>query len=755
MTRRVRLEDTALEAMLARRGIRILPVGLSDGILAAIAEAPQARRPLVPWPGLFTEPVPAFGPARVVVVAGLLLALVVSLVLVGSRWLEILPQPPHRGAVLVPTGIDVLTPDTGAYRRMVADGDGILWARGESGRLVRLDPASESAQTWTVADDAVFVSADIAPARDGGVWLIGERALRRFDGAVFREVLDAPTDMVTAVEAPDGTLWAATADGAALHWDGSSWSRLDAGRPNPNSVMSSIAVDAAGRLWIGWTQYPWPSGSGWVSLYDGSAWTIFDADDAGALGMPVREIAELPDRTVWVATAGGLARFDGSTWTDVAGCDTWSVAATPDGALWFASYDLSMGGTMVSQFDGQSWTSYGPSDGLPGPDESGSEAASVVPTKDGVYVATGAGIYRLAGSRWARVWPVAQAPAGLGRLLAVSHDEIWAVFSSGPWHFSKGAWTLEPVDPRYPRGHVNDLALAPDGTVWAAGTDGVSYRRDGRWVVADATRANAIYVGDDGTVWAAGLGGATVGVEVWMLRFDGTQWVRGPVASCPLSGVASLAIDSSGEVWAGGTDGVAAGGLARFDGQSWKVVREVAGSEVRNVVVFGTASGGDIWVEVESPESTRQIVRFDGTIWTATEEPAGARAIDLAADGTVWVSTDRGPAVLDGERWVLPHANVQVRTTGAISVAPDGTVFAAGSSNIWRFPSQWGSQDDADKQAPPEAQVPADRARNEVSRAPRRRECPMARAMALRTLSDRSPIDLSIAASRFPRIVPW
>ena len=251
---------------------------------------------------------------------------------------------------LVPTGINVLTPETGAYARVVADGDGILWAREPGGRLVRFDPASGSAQAWTTGDDAGFATSsgfDILPSRRGGVWLVGRRTFRLFDGEVFRQVIDAPAEIGIAVEAPDGSLWATTepccvgTDGAVMHWDGSSWSSLDLGALKADATVGAIAVDAAGRPWIGWVRDADPDsppGSpvylGWVSRFDGSSWTTFDATDARALGGGIFTITQLPDGAVWVASAAGLARFDGSSWTDTEGpWGTWgaSVAAAPDG----------------------------------------------------------------------------------------------------------------------------------------------------------------------------------------------------------------------------------------------------------------------------------------------------------------------------------------------------------------------------------------------------------------------------------------
>ncbi len=173
MTAHVALSDAALEAMLVRRAARARPDDLHEKILAAVEEVPQARRPLLAWPRWFTAPVPGFGSMKAVVIVALLLALATGLALVAARWLDLLPRPPHHTAVLAPTGITTLTADTGSYARMVADRNGALWAWGESGRLVRFDPASGSGRSWTVDDDPAFVAANIAPARQR--WGLADR----------------------------------------------------------------------------------------------------------------------------------------------------------------------------------------------------------------------------------------------------------------------------------------------------------------------------------------------------------------------------------------------------------------------------------------------------------------------------------------------------------------------------------------------------------------------------------------------------
>ena len=167
------------------------------------------------------------------------------------------------------------------------------------------------------------------------------------------------------------------------------------------------------------------------------------------------------------------------------------MAAGPDGTIWAAAGDQGDGAVTVRRFDGRSWVSYGPSDGLPGGGRVASSSAWPLPTKDGVYVGTGAGIYRLAGDRWERAWPQARSADGSrATKLAISRDELWAtdLHGGGLCALPAGAWTSEPIDPRHPEGVVHALTLAPDGTLWAASADGVAYRRDGRWVIADAAR---------------------------------------------------------------------------------------------------------------------------------------------------------------------------------------------------------------------------------------------------------------------------
>jgi hypothetical protein len=235
------------------------------------------------------------------------------------------------------------------------------------------------------------------------------------------------------------------------------------------------------------------------------------------------------------------------------------------------------------------------------------------------------------------------------------------------------------------------LALAPDGTPWAAGDDGVAYWRDGRWVVIDPEPANVVTVDRDGTAWIGRTGSAC---DLWTLRSNGTTWARTPIPACPRNlttgagGILGLAVDDRGALWVG-TGGFVVDALARWADGRWE--RFDASDGVPNnvgVEVLGASSTGDVWIAFRPSDGSLASghARFDGTEWKVAEPPGG---LVLAPDGSLWAATDRGPAHNDGQQWTSPYPPVS--TPGRITVALDGTVFALGpngmAASIWRFPA--------------------------------------------------------------------
>lgn len=294
---------------------------------------------------------------------------------------------------------------------------------------------------------------------------------------------------------------------------------------------------------------------------------------------------------------------------------------------------------------------------------------------------------------------------------------------------------------------MHALAVAPDGTLWAAlnqgeriegrGRPGIA-RFDGRrwrtYTVGAGYPADEVYelaVGDDGTLWATTGGG--------LLSFDGRSWrnhgggrfhwgddvlidygiiwtahpghagrvsrlsygrwtVYGAKDGWTPGAQYSLALAPDGTLWAGsGTIwGMRpeAGPLASFDGETWTVYDEASGFPADGVRELEVTPDGAVWMIVEGQKTicgagkifAQCLVRYDGSSWTAFTDGG-------PASGEI-TSLERGP---DGRLWVGTWngglwsysdgvwTNDRVEDSGPIAVGPDGTLWLASRRALTRF----------------------------------------------------------------------
>jgi len=649
--------------------------------------------------------------AWVLLAAALLTALAVAGVLLPSMQ-DRFPRHPQ---ALVPMGVESLTPVNQGFSQVLPGRDGFVWAYGD-GRLMRLDPVTGAKRFWTFYDAAfasgAFGAGSIAPAREGGVWLVGTNAIRWFDGERFRDAVEAPAGvagLAYAVEAPDGTVWATAWGPTVFRWDGSSWASVAIPGSDGSLAADRVAVDRDGGVWVGLVVRSAP-GSRSVARYARGAWRTYTSSDAYPLSGEVLSIAPAPDGSVWIVTRTGVTRFDGHSWStfDAAAigfAHTGSVAFGPDGTVWAES--TSAGGGPwepigLARYDGRAWVVSRPEGGLP----EGYWSSGLAATKDGLFVATGTGLFRLVDGRWesASSGMAGPGPATPSQLVAVSGDDLLASYAGGvlgwsTWRWHGGAWS-----PQEPAGlQIYGTALAPDGTLWAATENGPAHLQDGSWTIVPGTgfSASAVACGRDGSVWVGGWGDS--GPRILQLRRSGAaSWTPGPVIEgYPFGWISSLAVDRSGVVWAGAAySGWFPGwrsGLARFDGHSWEAVRPLGGSADEGVTGVTIAPNGDVWVAMQATWDSAgnvlrppSIARFDGTSWRvfgkADSLALGASCQDVAVapDGMVWVSCN-GLARFDGNSWTLLYPGRGFG--GPISVAPDGTIFEWGGG-IERLPAQ-------------------------------------------------------------------
>jgi ligand-binding sensor domain-containing protein len=279
----------------------------------------------------------------------------------------------------------------------------------------------------------------------------------------------------------------------------------------------------------------------------------------------------------------------------------------------------------------------------------------------------GGGLSRFDGQGWQHFLDDAEV-----NVLAVAPDgSLWAAVGCGLRRFEDIAWeTVAGCGEVLPPGNVLDIAFTPDGAIWVANGYGLA-RFDGRsWLVHDKL-INSLEVAPDGSLWMNGWEGLED--SFYVARFDGENWTMYSTSDSFPGPFMVRAVTPDGLVW--GT--VPERGLASFDGgswtdgESWTVHTTADGLPLDNVNVLAVAPDGALWVGTNSGAA-----RFDresppDKAWIAYTTENGlasntVRAIAFGPNGEVWFGTTR---IQPAEAEVL-HVSTALAYRGAKQQPP-------------------------------------------------------------------------------------
>lgn len=308
----------------------------------------------------------------------------------------------------------------------------------------------------------------------------------------------------------------------------------------------------------------------------------------------------LDGKLLWVGTSGGVIRYDTTT-------DEYRLFDARNGLL-------SNGIFHISKLDGK----------------------ILVGTYGG-----GMSLYDQAKDKWENF----NIPDGLGDAfvygaLKESNGDVWVATWSGANRIRGGAlkdrskwdlFTVENTKGGLPNDWVYGLAEGKNGEMWLATEGGLARYKDGKWdhwnhsngqgasfeKVKDDIKFNndpakssvhharqkeemglqgvnvaynpnyivALLVDNDGIVWCGTWGGG-------LARFDGKTWRNYTVADgLPGNHVFMLHKDADGKMWIGTNNG-----LARFEGGKFVVMTTEQGLFSNNVFSMATGIGGDQWI---------------------------------------------------------------------------------------------------------------------------------------------------------------
>lgn len=260
------------------------------------------------------------------------------------------------------------------------------------GAVDTLNVQSETHGTGTIFDTELSskrIMSRQAPLRthDGSLWwglgierrdlwglLAEEGGVIRFDGTTWTRYTPADGLMdggvLAIVQSTDGTLWFAgrhNRKAAVTRYDGTTWTIYSEEDGLVGDwIGKSVMIDARGHIWLAAQKKGLGGGYG-VVRFDGHIWQNFTVAD-GLAHNRVFDMATDADGSVWVATSGGVSRYDGVDWITYTsenglGGDgkVYSILVAQDGKVW-CTHGEKIG---VSVFDGKSWTYITKKEGLP------------------------------------------------------------------------------------------------------------------------------------------------------------------------------------------------------------------------------------------------------------------------------------------------------------------------------------------------------------------------------------------------------
>lgn len=537
--------------------------------------------------------------------------------------------------------------------------------------------------SWTVKEGAPSQINALAQTNDGYLWLGTATGLYRFDGVLFEHYMPL--------------------SGGAF----------------PSKNIYSLFASPEGGLWIGFRY-------GGVSFLNDGQLTNYSESE----GLPpgrVQSFANDNDGTIWMAAAGGLARFDGARWQQIdmewsyPGKAAQAVFVDRAGTLWVATEEtivfLPKGansfqstGTQIIQVmqitqssDGVIWMAettrsvhslilLGTNPRSVGPEIHVGSAGFTFDREGALWVTTlGDGIRRMPFTDRFRGQTITEfgteaeiftEKEGLSSdfarpILEDREGNIWVGTGNGLDRFRESS--LVPI--RFPPGYQNfGMAAGERGEVWTISTNRPANRIRGATPTEVGPNATffSLFRDDEGAIWMA------VGAEIGRFKADKYKSIETPNSFKDLM-VQTIFKDRGGVLWVYldpiGIFQLKNGVWAPYDRQSElpKSIPITGSIDSLDRKWFGYARNV---LSLIDGDKIRTFSRDDGL------EVGDVKAITEISQ-RLWVGGEFGLAFFDGERFRLVNAAGGETFNGVSGIveASDGAIWINESRGIVYIPS--------------------------------------------------------------------
>lgn len=429
----------------------------------------------------------------------------------------------------------------------------------------------------------------------------------------------------------------------------------------PQNSVTAMVQTRGGYLWIGTF--------GGLARFDGNTFTVFDPGNTpGLASARVFALHEGPGGILWIGTDTGLTRLEHGRFTSYPIPDgVLKVHEDRAGHVWLGT------ASGLQRFDGRAFAtvSLAPLTRV---------AVSLASAPDGtVWVGTWDGIARIDAN--GRVTVILQGPDTVRSLFVDRKGRLW-FGSTALWRLEGSRFVEVPLPTPYAkRGVIHNFGDDPDGNLWF-GTefDGVYRWHEGGVdiynVAAGLTDGNArtLVLDRDANIWI----GTNVGGLNRLKRRKVRSYLRPGAADQSLGPITG---DGADGLWIGGT----CGGLLHFRAGTFRAVSFTEGLRGGCIWALFRDADGPLWI------AWNGLTRFHEGRFSTFGTPEGLAANNVQGimrdrDGVLWVGTAFGLSRFDGSRFQnYGRAEGLDHDVKSIHQDSSGTLWLGGIAGLSRF----------------------------------------------------------------------
>jgi len=390
--------------------------------------------------------------------------------------------------------------------------------------------------------------------------------------------------------------------------------------------FDGLAYDMVSRIYTDFDGMMWLATPGGVSRYDGKEFVNLTTKD-GLVSPNIRTLHQSPDGVMWFATMGnGVIRYDGEEFVNftkekdgLMGDQVISSHCDPRGVMWFGEW-----GGGVSQYDGGEFVNFEQEEGVP------HDTRKIYNYTDGTtwFTKWGSGISRYDGEKFTSF----TTPEELREALESKHKLensasdglIWARFEDNVCFYDGKEFVNIPLKDSIQGDFVlvstqRDADRSVWFGLWALSGVGIS-RYDGKGLVNFAREdgllckiVEDIYIDADDVVWLASGTPVDISERGGLSRYDSKGFINFTTRDgLPYNAIKAIGSDINGDMWIGTGDG-----LSRYDGKEFTTFNTDTekGLASNQADVIHCDDSGTMWFGVRETwtlDNPRGVSRYDG-----------------------------------------------------------------------------------------------------------------------------------------------